>query len=303
MRILHAASFGNPLPGGFVPMIAALARRLTAREDAFALAVPRVAGATWYPLVREAGAELHLVAGTGEAARLARVWRPDLLHTHFFSWEAALTLKLWNQPARIFWHTHSTSLRDGRVRRDAKSLVKYRLIGARVERFVAVSHAVGEELVVRGAPRARVVAVHNGVDAVRFAPASPAARARARADLGLGPKPAILFFGRDPHLKGADVLCGALASLPDATVVTVATPPEARAALERHARVVAIERSEDPRALFAAADVLALPSRGEGYPFTLVEAALSGLPVVASDLPALRETGAGRAGVTYAAVG
>ncbi|MFY9779669.1 MAG: glycosyltransferase family 4 protein, partial [Candidatus Baltobacteraceae bacterium] len=83
----------------------------------------------------------------------------------------------------------------------------------------------------------------------------------------------------------------------------VATPPEARAALERHARVVAIERSEDPRALFAAADVLALPSRGEGYPFTLVEAALSGLPVVASDLPALRETGAGRAGVTYAAVG
>ncbi len=284
-------------------MIAALARRSTARGDAFSLVAPRVTGATWYPLVREAGAELHVVANLGEALRLTRVWRPGVLHTHFFGWEAALTLKLWNQPARVFWHAHSSSLRDGRVRRNAKSLIKYRLIGSRVERFVAVSHAVAEEIISSGAPRERVLAIHNGIDAARFAPASADARAQARAELGLGSGPAILFFGRDPQLKGADVLHEALASLPGATVVAVAMPAEARAALEGRARVVALERSEDPRTLFAAADVLALPSRGEGYGFVLVEAALSGLPVVASDLPALRETGAGRVGVTYAAVG
>ncbi|MGP6157344.1 MAG: glycosyltransferase family 4 protein [Vulcanimicrobiaceae bacterium] len=303
MRILHAADFGNALPGGFVPMIVALARRLTARGDTFGFVVPRVEGATWHPLVRETGAELYVVPGAGEAARLAHAWLPDLLHAHFFGWETALALKLWNQPARIFWHAHSTSAHDGGVRRSAKSLVKYRLIGARVERFVAVSQAVGEELVVLGAPRRRVVAIHNGIDATRFAPASPSARAQARAELGLGSEPAILFFGRNPHIKGADFLCEALAGLPGATVVAVATPSAARGELERRARVVAVERSEDPRKLFAAADVLALPSRGEGYSLVLVEAALSGLPVVASDLPALREIGAGRAGVTYVAVG
>jgi glycosyltransferase involved in cell wall biosynthesis len=304
VRVLHAASFGNPHPGGFIPLIAALATRLRARGDAFAFVVPQVDGASWHEQIRAAGAELHVVAGAAEAARLARAWRPDIAHAHFYGWEPALTSALWTAPARVFWHAHSVRRASGGAAGpSARTLLRYRLVGARVERFVAVSDAIARELVRVGAPRRRVVTVRNAVDGQRFRAPSGAERAAARAALGLDDQPAILFFGRDPRLKGADVLASALAQVPDATVLTVATPAGARGALAAHARVIGLDGSDDIRPLLWAADVLAMPSRGEGFGLVLVEAALSGLPVVASDLAALREAAANRAHVSFAPVG
>lgn len=302
MRVLHAADFGGTAGGGFVPLIAALARRLTARGDAFALAVPQVAGASWHQTARDAGAELHVVSGAREAARFAAAWRPDVLHLHFFGWEVPLTLGLWRSHARIYWHAHSTSLRGG-IRLSPRSLLKYRGAGARVTRHIAVSRAVAGELAARGAARARIIVVPNAVDSARFRPPSGDERRAARAALGLGTEPAILFYGRDPHLKGADLLAGALGLLPGTTVVAVATPEDARSTLAQHARVVSIERTDDVRPLLAAVDALAMPSRGEGSPLAFIEAALSGVPIAASDLPALREAGAGRERIWYAALG
>src|SRR5579884_950841 len=269
-------------------MVAALARRLRARGDPFAFVVPHVEGARWHRTVRDAGAELHVVADAGEAAAFAHAWRPDVAHVHFFGWEIALTLRLWQSRARIFWHAHSTSLRDGTLHRSPRTLVKYGLIASRAERIVTVSDAVAAELAALGARRTRLVTIHNAIDAARFRPPSAAERAAARAQLGLDDRPAILFFGRDPVLKGADVLAGALDGVAGATVVSVASAPESDAALARSAR-----------------DVLAMPSRGEGFPLTLVEAAATGLPIVASDLPALREAAraAAAAHVRFAACG
>ncbi len=300
MRVLHAASFGGTEPGGFVPLIAALGERLRARGDAFAFVVPRVAGASWYPLVQAAGAELHVVPDARAAARLARAWRPDVAHVHFYGWEPAFTLGLWTSPARLFWHAHSVLRADaGAARATPRTLVRYRLIGARAERFVAVSQAVAGELIRVGAPRGRVSVVLNAVDPRRFRPPSPAERAAARAALGLGAAPAILFFGRNPRLKGADVLAAALPAVPGATVLTVATPAAAHAALAASAPAVALERVADVVPLLWAADALAVPSRGEGFGLVLLEAALCGLPVVASDLPALRESAAGQPHVAF----
>jgi glycosyltransferase involved in cell wall biosynthesis len=304
VRVLHAADFGALAPGGFVPLVAALARRLSARGDDFAFVAPRIDGARWHDLVRGAGAELHLVDGVASAARFARAWRPDVAHAHFFGWEIALTRALWRSRARIFWHVHSTSRRGDRpLRRSARSVARYRLLGARVERFVAVSRAVGDELVILGAPRKRIVAIPNAVDTARFRAPSADERAAARAALGLGDAPAILFFGRDPRLKGADVLAAALREVPGTTVMAVATPDGARANLAAHARVVALERADDVVPLLWAADALAMPSRGEGFGLVLLEAASTGLPVAASDLPALRETAAGHDAVRFAPPG
>ncbi len=308
MRVLHAADFGGVAPGGFVPLIAALARRLTARGDELALAVPYAGGATWYGQAREAGIELHVVAGPPEAARFARAWRPDIAHVHFFGWEVPVTLALWRGPARIFWHAHSTSLRDGRVRPSVRSVAKYRLAGARVERFITVTRAVGDELHALGAPRGRIVAIRNEVDSARFRPPSSLERAHARAALGLADdERAILFFGRDPALKGADVLARALDANANANaktvVVTVATPPDVQAELARNARVIGVELADDVVPLMWACDALAVPSRGEGFSLVLLESALAGLPAAASDIPALREAAAGHGGVFYAALG
>ena len=309
MRLLHAADFGGVAPGGFIPMIVALARRVRARGDAFALVVPRVEGASWYPALRAAGAELHVVRDGFHAARVARAWRPDVAHVHFFGWETPVTLALWPTRCRIVWQAHSTSSRDGRVRRSPTAFAKYRFAGARAARFVAVSHAVADEIALRGAARARIVVIHNAIDAVRFRPPRAEERATARTALGLAAdERAILFFGRDAVLKGADVLAAALAREPlraqrGLAVVSVATPDDARAALARYARVVAVERAEDVVPLLWACDALAVPSRGEGFGLVLLEALSTGLPAAASDLGALREAAAGDPAVRFAPAG
>ncbi|MEM7683141.1 MAG: glycosyltransferase, partial [Planctomycetota bacterium] len=46
---------------------------------------------------------------------------------------------------------------------------------------------------------------------------------------------------------------------------------------------------------YASADVLVIPSLEEGFGLSAVEALVRGLPVIASDLPALREATRGRA--------
>jgi glycosyltransferase involved in cell wall biosynthesis len=304
VRVLHAASFYGRTAGGFVPLIGALARRLAARGDEIALVAPRVEGATWHGAAHAAGVELHLVDDARDAMRIAAAWKPDLAQLHFFGWEGRLTTSLWRSRTRIFWHVHSTvtSRPNGRVAMTPRSLAKYRLLGARVERFIAVSSAIGEELVHQGAPRARVAVVRNAVDSARFRPPSAAERAAARAALGLGERRAILFFGRHPQIKGADVLARALEHLDSPVIVTVATPPEVRAELARHAEVLALEHVDDVVPLLWAADALAVPSRAEGFGLVLLEAALTGLPVAASDLPALRDAASGHTAVHFAAV-
>jgi glycosyltransferase involved in cell wall biosynthesis len=305
VRVLHAASFYGTAAGGFVPLIAALARRLNARGDEIALIAPHVDGATWHAAARGAGVELHLVGGAGEAAQFAKAWKPEITQVHFFGWEGRLTRALWTSRTRLLWHIHSTvtSRPRGRVSLTPRSFAKYRLLGARVERFVAVSNAISAELIALGAPRSRVTVVRNVVDPRRFRPPAAEERLAARTALGLGDRPTILFFGRHPQIKGADVLARALAQLDRPTVVTVATPAETRAELARHADVHALEHVDDVVPLLWAADALVMPSRAEGFGLVLLEATLTGLPVAASDLPALREAADAQAAVSFAAVG
>lgn len=295
MRIFHAADFGNTVGGGFIPMLGALSERLNARGDSMALAVPAVPGAGWHAEARKAGIELHVVANAWEAAHLARAWQPDIAHVHFFGWELPVTARLWTSRARVIWHIHSTSLRIGGAMRTLRTRAKYRIAGARVSRFVTVSRAIGDEIVALGAPRRRVLAIHNAVDGAHFRAPSDEERAAARAAYGVD-GPAVLFFGREPYIKGTDVLVGALREMTPVHVLAVGTPEPLAGVPERH-RVITLPRTRDVRSLYWAADALALPSRGEGYSLALIEAALCGTPIVASDLPALREGGEGRPAV------
>jgi glycosyltransferase involved in cell wall biosynthesis len=86
----------------------------------------------------------------------------------------------------------------------------------------------------------------------------------------------------------------AVAALPGVRLAIVGDGPQ-RGAVTAAARGLAPGRVDflgpvvDPALTLAAADVLVLPSRTEGIPAVLIEAGLSGLPVVATDVGGVRE--------------
>jgi glycosyltransferase involved in cell wall biosynthesis len=137
----------------------------------------------------------------------------------------------------------------------------------------------------------RAIVIPNGVEEDWFVSSQRAA------------KPGeILFVGRLTAQKNLDLVIRAMAELPDARL-TVIGDGEDRSALEGLVNKLGlynvdfVGRREPPevRAAMLNASLLVMPSTHEGMPLVLLQAAAAGLPVVASDIPELREAGlAGR---------
>jgi glycosyltransferase involved in cell wall biosynthesis len=141
----------------------------------------------------------------------------------------------------------------------------------------------------------RVHVIPNARPAARYGPADSTSRATARRELGLAPTADVVaIVGALAPEKRVDVAIEAVARLPGAVLVVAGDGPE-RQALSTLAtqaapgRVVFLGATDDPGTVFAAADVLALSSDSEGVPGVLIEAGLSGLPVVATDVGWVRD--------------
>jgi glycosyltransferase involved in cell wall biosynthesis len=129
----------------------------------------------------------------------------------------------------------------------------------------------------------RLTHVLNGVD-----PVEPVRRPG-------GPVPVVAALGRLTLQKGFDVLLDAVRLLvADGVRLQVLLGGEGREreALERRAAGLPVGFTgfaDEPRRLFARADVFVLPSRVEALPLVLVEAVSAGLPAVATDVGDVRE--------------
>jgi glycosyltransferase involved in cell wall biosynthesis len=138
------------------------------------------------------------------------------------------------------------------------------------------------------------------VDA-RFAPVSRAARDEARARWGVArDAKVVLFVGRLVPKKGiASVVETQRALAADGVVLLAVGDGPLAAELERAPNLVRRPRvpAESMPEIYAAADALLLPSRGEGLPLTVQEALCSGMPAVVSDDPAFASNLVGAQGV------
>jgi glycosyltransferase involved in cell wall biosynthesis len=136
----------------------------------------------------------------------------------------------------------------------------------------------------------RVTTIPNGRSAADFPYAGAAARTAARGALDIpADQLTVLFLGALSPEKRVDVAIDAVARVTDAHLLVVGAGP-IRSELEQHAAVAAPGRvrflgpSDQPAQALAAADVLVLPSDSEGLPGVLIEAGLTGVPAVATDV-------------------
>lgn len=144
------------------------------------------------------------------------------------------------------------------------------------------------------------VGIGNGRDPARFRP-DPEARAALRAELGAAPEECVVVIvSRLVRHKGHVELLRAMEAVPGATlwVVGERLPTDhgpdmaedfARARRALGPRLRLLGYRDDVARILAAADVFCLPSHFEGLPMSVIEAMLTGLPVVATDIRGPRE--------------
>ena len=161
---------------------------------------------------------------------------------------------------------------------------------------VAISPGAREVLLSHyGLAKQKVHVVPNGRPSDRFAPAGQNERLAAREALGLPAAGSVIaIIGALSPEKRVDVAIAAVARIPGAHLVVAGDGPE-RATLEAQAERSAgncvhfLGATTGPERVLAASDVLVLSSDSEGVPGVLIEAGLSGLPVVATDVGWVRD--------------
>jgi glycosyltransferase involved in cell wall biosynthesis len=165
-------------------------------------------------------------------------------------------------------------------------------------RVMILNEGMVQEAVDAGFSRDQLLWMPNPVDVVRFAPCDPGARARLRAEAGLGEhSPVALYVGRlAPEKALPSLLEGfkrALREFPDALLVLAGDGPErskltslaARLQITNNIRFLGRLAEKEVVTWLQRADVFALVSEFEGFPCALVEAMAAGLPSVVSRIP------------------
>jgi glycosyltransferase involved in cell wall biosynthesis len=300
VRVVQLAGFSRHFGGSFIPMLQGILAATTKRGwDAEAVFPAAARGAPWIPELEEVGAHVQFVERKGrrEAARwlsdaLERWPGPTVLHTHFTSYDLpVLRAAHGRDDVRVVWHVHTVLGRDPRA--VGANVVRMALARRFVDAILAPARNVADALRRRGAPAGRVHVFPSPIDLASFPLTDAEMGLRAREVLGFpADADVLLHFGWHPKIKGTDRFLEAvreLARSPNRRPLAVVRGAEEAEVLCERARLgdaVRVQQPvEDIVLLYAAADLLVAPSRGEGMPFTLVEALACGTPVVASALP------------------
>ena len=245
-----------------------------------------------------------------ELRQMIRALRPGLVHTTLF--ESDVIGRIAAVGTGVSVSTSLVSTPYDPIRLDDPNLKRWKLEITRLidgwtarhlsKRFHAISEAAKEAAIEDlGIPPGPVTVIPRGRDFTQLGKARPEHRSRVRHQLALGSGDQVLInVGRQEYAKGQKHLLEAMHLLvserPHLILLIVGREGNASeellglvAQLRLESRVRFLGHRSDVGDLLAAADVFVFPSLYEGLGGAILEAMARGLPIVASDIPALRE--------------
>ena len=184
------------------------------------------------------------------------------------------------------WFVRWSSRAKARLRSEVerRAVAHYIAVGGEVARF----HS--------GRLTAPITVVNNGIDTERFVPGLPADQLAARSSLGIpADVPVVAFVGRLAPGKGQDTLLEVMQGLSQAHLLLIGDGDQFGSLADRAVqlgvsdRVLFAGNRTDVERLLITADAFAMASVSEGLPLSVLEAMACGLPVVAYDLPGLKD--------------
>jgi glycosyltransferase involved in cell wall biosynthesis len=185
----------------------------------------------------------------------------------------------------LHWETTRVEALYGRARRVYRSLrITDEMVSSeRLAGISVFSRFAKDVLVARGVPDDLVTVIPPGFPT----PATPA-------DVGRAGTFTFLYAGRHPQRKGADLVIDSIRRLrrsgADVRGILVGDPSFLELAGEPGFEVrETATRRQLMEELFPQADAYVMPSRAEGYGFTLVEAMSFGLPVISTTYGSIPE--------------
>jgi glycosyltransferase involved in cell wall biosynthesis len=163
-----------------------------------------------------------------------------------------------------------------------------KLLYQKADRLIAHSKFEMKCLSKLGVSEERIDVIHHGVD---LAVGGQAARFKTKYEI---PGPLVLFLGRKTKDKGISLVLEAFSDVllrfPTARLILAGPPGEALETLPEGVLDVGMLDEIEKNDALAACDLLCVPSQGESFGMVYFEAWAYGKPVVALDLPVLRET-------------
>ncbi len=302
MKVLMICPQYYPIIGGYEQLTHTLARQLNQSGVACSVATRRLNRA-WPRYELREGVPIHRLWACPRRGLDGPVWfcallvflllhrkQFDIWHVHDTGWSlvVAVLCARW-LGARVVLHPHSGSGATVRKVQRQWSRALFTWAIRRVDLGIALSEEMGAQLRQLGLGEARICYVPNTVDTTLFQPQPGTPKAAA---------PVLLFVGRLSAEKGVAVLLESwplvLQQLPGARLRLVGDGPE-RPALEALCQRLAISDSvefvgavrQGIERYYQSATLFVLASFREGVPIALLEAMACGLPVVATQLPAI----------------
>ncbi len=254
--------------------------------------------------------EANFIGRVRALRKLTRAEKPDLVHTTLFDSDIAGRLACAGLNVTVSTSLVNTSY--DRVRYDDPNVTRWKLELARridgwtarhlCDHFHAITNAVeSASIEALDIDPDNITVIPRGRDLSRLGMPSEERRARVRNRLGLVPdQPVLLNIGRHEYQKGQRHLIEAVALLReeygDLALLIAGREGNATRDLQRTIHcldlgtcVLLLGHRPDIGDLLSATDIFVFPSVFEGLGGALIEAASLATPIVATDLPSIRE--------------